>query len=142
LKRRGRGTYDVDKPPIFTIVNRETGYTVFLVLKNLQKVVGGIASKYIKNHAIVYTDEYVIYNNLIDHEKVIDHRTVNHGENEYANGEIHVNNNENRHSLLRRFLRIFRGVSKYNLQGYALLEQYRINYKIDSYDMILETIIE
>ena len=142
MKRRGRGTYDVDKPPIFTIVHRETGYTVFLVLKNLRKVVDGIAEKYIKNEAVVYTDEYVIYNNLIYHEKVINHKTVNHGDGEYAKGEVHVNNDENRHSLLRRFLRIFRGVSKYNLQGYAFLEQYRINYKIDSYDMILETIIE
>ena len=95
-----------------------------------------------KNGAIIYTDEYVIYSNLINHEKVINHYTVNHGEKEYANGEIHVNNDENRHSLLRRFLRIFRGVSKENLQGYALLEQYRINYKIDSYDTILQTIVE
>ena len=82
------------------------------------------------------------YNNLINHKKVIDHKTINHSNGEYAKGEVHVNNDENRHSLLRRFLRIFRGVSKYNLQGYALLEQYRINYKTDSYDMILQIIAE
>lgn len=53
-----------------------------------------------------------------------------------------MNSCENRHSLLRKFLRIFRGVSKENLQGYALLEQFRINYKVDSYDTILQTILE
>jgi transposase-like protein len=142
LKKRGRGTYDVDKPPVFTVVHREIGYTIFLVLENLRKKVGGIVDRFVENEAVIYTDEYVIYNNLIEHEKVIEHYTVNHGEREYANGEIHVNNDENRHSLLRRFLRIFRGVSKHNLQGYCLIEQFRINYKIDSYDMILETIIE
>jgi transposase-like protein len=96
----------------------------------------------VENEAIIYTDEYVIYNNLINHEKVVNHHTVNHGGGEFARGEVHVNNNENRHSLLRRFLRIFRGVSKDNLQGYILLEQFRINYKTYSYDMILQTIIE
>ena len=111
-------------------------------MKNLRKVIGEIVDQFVKNKAVIYTDEYVIYNNLISHEKVSNHFTVNHGEKEFANGEAHVNNDENRHSLLRRFLRIFRGISKDNLQGYILLEQFRINYKTDSYDMILETIIE
>ena len=142
MKKRGRGTYDTDKPPIFTIVHRKTKYTIFLVLKNLRKVVGRIVDRFVKNEATIYTDEYVIYNNLINHEKVVGHYTVNHSEGEYTKGEVHVNNDENRHSLLRRFLRIFRGVSKENLQGYALLEQFRINYKTDSYDMIFQKILE
>jgi len=37
LEKRGKRTYNPDKPPIFTIVNRETGYSVFIVLKNLFK---------------------------------------------------------------------------------------------------------
>lgn len=56
-----------------------------------------------KNEAIIYTDEYVIYNNLINHEKVISHYTVNHGKGEYAKGEVHVNNDENRHSYFVDF---------------------------------------
>lgn len=35
LKRRGRGTYKTDKPPIITIVERNTGYTIFSVAKQL-----------------------------------------------------------------------------------------------------------
>ncbi|MDR1818680.1 MAG: IS1595 family transposase [Methanobrevibacter sp.] len=139
LKRKG--TYEKDKPPIFTIVHRESKHTILLVLKNLRKKVEGIINRYVKNKATIYTDEYKIYNNMNNHEKVLSHYTVNHSKKEYANGDVHVNSDENRHSFLRKFLRIFRGVSKKNLQGYVLLEQYRINYKSDSYDMILQTII-
>jgi hypothetical protein len=39
LKRKGRGTYEKDKPPIFTIVHRESKHTILLVLKNLRKKV-------------------------------------------------------------------------------------------------------
>jgi len=100
-----------------------------------------ITTEYVKDKAIIFTDEYTIYHDLIEHEKVKEHHTVNHSNREYANGENHVNSDENRHSLLRRFMRIFRGVSKKNLQGYILLEQYRINFKTDSYDEILKTIL-
>ncbi|MCL2156515.1 MAG: hypothetical protein FWH54_00650 [Methanobrevibacter sp.] len=63
---------------MFTIVHRENKYTVFLVLKNLRKVIGGIVNQFVKNEAVVYTDEYVTYNNLINHEKITNHYTVNH----------------------------------------------------------------
>lgn len=43
---------------------------------------------------------------------------------EYANGEIHVNNCENRHSLLRQYLRIFRGISKKYLNKYVKFFQF------------------
>ena len=72
----------------------------------------------------------------------MDHKTVNHGIGKFAKREIHMNNNENRHYLLRKFLKIFLGVSKYNLQGHALLEQFRINYKVDSHDMIFKSKVE
>ena len=52
----------------------KTKYTIFLVLKNLRKVVGGIVDRFVKNEAITYTDEYVIYNNLINHEKVVQNK--------------------------------------------------------------------
>ena len=49
-----------------------------------------------KNEAIIYTDKYMSYNKLINHEKVINHYTVNHGNGEYVKKEIHMNNDENR----------------------------------------------
>ncbi|MDR2544182.1 MAG: hypothetical protein LBD03_01305 [Methanobrevibacter sp.] len=57
----------------------------------------------------MYTDEYSIYTGINKHQKINGHYTVNHSKKEYVNGNVHVNNCENRHSLLRPFLRIFMG---------------------------------
>jgi transposase-like protein len=56
--------------------------------------------------------------------------------------KVHVNNCENRHSLLRPFLRMFRGVSKHFLRGYLMIYQYIFNYKEDAPDKILQTILK
>jgi transcription termination factor NusB len=53
-----------------------------------------------------------------------------------------VNTCENRHSLLKPFLRMFRGVSKKYLQGYAMIYQYLTNYKEDALDKILQTVLK
>jgi hypothetical protein len=83
-----------------------------------------------------------IYSNINEHEKIKSHFTVIHSQKEYANGNIHVNTCENRHSLLRPFLRIFRGVSKKYLEGYVMIKEYIINYKEDAADKILQTILK
>ena len=88
------------------------------------------------------TDEYTIYLDIAKHEKISKHLTVNHSKKQYANGKIHVNNCENRHSLIRPFLRMFRGVSKKYLEGYVMLYQYIFNYKEDAADKILKTILK
>ena len=143
LKKRGRGTYKTDKPPVVTTVHRESKYTTFDVEKNLSKdLVAEKIDKFVDKGAMLYTDEYRIYSNINEHEKIKDHLTVNHSQKEYAKGKIHVNTCENRHSLLRPFLRMFRGVSKKYLKGYVMISQYFINYKEDAPDKILETIIK
>ena len=143
LKKRGRGTYATDKPPVVTIVHRKSKYTSFSVEKNLSKdLISRKIDEFVDKEAILFTDEYSIYSNIIEHEKINDHLTVNHSQKEYANGNIHVNNCENRHSLLRPFLRIFRGVSKKYLAGYVMIKQYIINYKEDAADKILQIILK
>ncbi|MDR3292147.1 MAG: transposase [Methanobrevibacter sp.] len=93
-----------------------------------------------KQHFILI--EYSIYQNIDKHPKLNDHRTVNHSIGQYVDGDKHMNNCENRHSLLRPFLRIFRGVSKKYLAGYVMLFQYLFNYKEDAVDKILHTILK
>ena len=79
-------------------------YTSFSVEKNLSKdLISRKIDEFVDKEAILFTDEYSIYSNIIEHEKINDHLTVNHSQKEYANGNIHVNNCENRHSLLRPF---------------------------------------
>jgi hypothetical protein len=47
------------------------------------------------------------------------HDFVNHTQKEYARGEVHENRAECLFSILKPYLRVFRGVSKVNLPGYV-----------------------
>lgn len=78
----------------------------------------------------MFTDDYTIYSNLKNHELVIEHQIINHSHCNYADGENHVNNAENRHSLLRPFLNMFRGVSKKNLNIYVKFFQFIYNHGV------------
>ena len=98
--------------------------------------------KFVNKKATLFTDEYTIYSRINEHDKIKNHFTVNHSQKEYANGNVHVNTCENRHSLLRPFLRMFRGISKKYLSGYIMIKQYIINYKEDAPDKILQTILK
>ncbi|WP_424356425.1 transposase [Methanobacterium sp. MBAC-LM] len=127
MKQRGRGTYKKNKPPIITIVERNTGKTIFSVEKNLSQQL--IKNK-LKNHCPqpvkLFTDDYTIYFGLKNQKLVTEHQIINHSNHKYAEENNHVNNAENRHSLLRPFLNIYRGVSKKNLtcKGIKATESY------------------
>ena len=111
--------------------------------KNLsKKLISDLIDKFVNKEATLYTDEYTISYDIIKHTKILNHHTINHSKKQYAIGKIHVNNCENRHSLLRPFLKIFRGISKRYLEGYIMLYQYIFNYKEDTPDKILETILK
>ena len=59
--------------------------------------------------------------------KVKSHKTVTHSNYVYAVDDTYVNNCENRHSLLRPFLNMYRGVSKKNLNNYVKFFQFKLN---------------
>ena len=48
---------------------------------------------------------------------------------EYARGDVHENRAECLFSLLKPYLRVFRGVSKYNLPGYVGFFQFLRNFR-------------
>lgn len=62
----------------------------------------------------LYTDSAGSYRAL----KGYLHDFVNHTKKEYARGEVHENRAECLFSLLKSYLRVFRGLSKTNLPGY------------------------
>jgi hypothetical protein len=76
---------------------------------------------YTNNKAVLYTDEYSIYQGIGKHSKFKEYHTVNHSQKEYDKGKFFVNNCGNKHSFLRPFIRIFRGVSKKFLDGYVMI---------------------
>ena len=54
---------------------------------------------------------------------------VNHTQKEYARGDVHENRAECLFSLLKPYLRVFRGVSKGNLPGYVGFFQFLRNFR-------------
>jgi transposase len=57
------------------------------------------------------------------------HAYVNHTQKEYARGDVHENRAECVFSLLKPYLRVFRGVSKFNLPGYVGFFQFLRNFR-------------
>lgn len=131
-KRRGRGTYANDRPPICAVIGRASKQVRIRVMKNTQgKTLCSFVEAYSHKDATVYTDEYDSYNKL---SRV--RLTVCHSANEWArdaNGdairEVHVNGNEGGWTGLRNFLRTFRGVHKKYLSGYVAIHEAAVNDK-------------
>ena len=71
----------------------------------------------------LYTDSASSYRALTGYV----HAFVNHTKKEYARGEVHENRAECLFSLLKPYLRVFRGLSKYNLSGYVGFFQFLRN---------------
>jgi hypothetical protein len=55
------------------------------------------------------------------------HEFVNHMQQEYVRGEVHENRAECLFSLLKLYLRVFRGMSKFNLPRYLGFFQFLWN---------------
>jgi transposase-like protein len=110
LKRRGRGTWESDRVPIFGLLCRG-GQVRLFTLRNVRTVtIRPIVEQMVQRGARVYTDSYDIYHFL--DQAGYRHATVNHGAREYARGEVHCNTIECTWSWLRQAIRTYRGVSK------------------------------
>ncbi len=131
-KRRGRGTYANDRPPIVGTVGRETGQVRLRVVRNTQgRTLRAHVHQFTRQGTQVYTDEYDSYNHV---ERP--HATVTHGQSEWARDddgdgmrEVHTNTCEGMWAGLRTFLRPFRGVHKRFLSGYVAIHEFRVNLK-------------
>jgi hypothetical protein len=73
----------------------------------------------------LYTDSASSYRDL----KGYLHDYVNHTKKEYARGEVHENRAKCLFSLLKPYLRVFRGISKMNLPGYVSFFQFLRNFR-------------
>ena len=120
---RGRGTLANEKPPVIGFIQRG-GELVIRMLENVQqKTIEPLFRQFVKPGSLVYTDEYNIYNRLVDWG--YGHKTVCHSKGEYARDEdgdgfceVHVNTQEGIWSLLRSWLRPHRGISQENMPIY------------------------
>lgn len=121
--KRGRGTLAGEKPPVLGLLQRN-GEVYIQMLPNVQQVtIQPVITQVVGVGSLIYTDEYDIYNRLV--EWGYQHKTVNHSIGEYARDEdgdgfheVHVNTLEGFWSLLRSWLRPHRGISQEKLPWY------------------------
>lgn len=134
LKRRGRGTWDSDRLPVFGLLCRG-GQVRLFVLRNVQTdTIRPIIEQMVQRGARVYTDSYCIYHFLS--REGYQHHSVNHGAGEYAldldgddHGKVHCNTMECTWSWLRKMIRTFRGVSKVYLPLYVAQFEFLYNHR-------------
>ena len=142
-KRRGRGTYANDRPPILGTVGRETGQVRLRVVADTKgETLREHSHRFTRGEAIVNTDEYQSYNGI---ERERD--TVCHGSKEYARDddgdgfyEVHCNSVEGMWTDVRNFLRTFKGVHKRYLFGYIAICEFRRNLKQVTPDFISQLV--
>lgn len=132
-KRKGQGTYANDRPPILSVVSRETGEHRFWGCAHADRRTCRrlIAENVPVGRTWLYTDEWQSYRG--SHPS---HGTVCHGMREWARddegdgrGEVHCNTCEGAGAALRTYLRAFRGVHKRSLHCYVATYEAMLNAK-------------
>ena len=120
---RGRGTLGKEKPPVLGLIQRGGQIAIQMLSDVRRTTIEPLIKGVVSAGALIYTDEYVIYDLL--EEWGYEHKSVNHGSGEYARDEdgdgfceVHVNTMEGFWSLLRSWLRPHRGVSQEKLPLY------------------------
>jgi transposase-like protein len=121
----GRGHYDKDRPAIIAWVSRQGAVVLHATRDFTVKTVQQAATIAVHVGSRLYTDSASSYRAL----KGYVHDYVNHTKKEYARGDVHENRAECLFSLLKPYLRVFRGISKCNLPGYLGFFQFLRNFR-------------
>ena len=121
----GRGHYDKDRPAIIAWVSRQGAVVIQATRDFTVKTVQKAADLAVQAGSRLYTDSASSYRAVTGYV----HEFVNHTKKEYARGDVHENRAECLFSLLKPYLRVFRGLSKTNLPGYVGFFQFLRNFR-------------
>src|SRR6516164_4840942 len=124
-RESGRGHDDKDRPAIIAWVSRQGGVVIQATRDLTVKTVQKAANLAVQAGSRLYTDSASSYRAV----KGYMHAYVNHTQKEYARGDVHENRAECLFSLLKPYLRAFRGISKLNLPGYVGFFQFLRNFR-------------
>jgi hypothetical protein len=120
----GRGHDDKDRPAIIAWSSRQGGGVLHATRDFTVKTVQKAADLAVQAGSRLYTDSASSYRAVQGYV----HEFVNHTKKEYARGDVHENRAECLFSLLKPYLRVFRGISKTNLPGYGGFLQFLRNF--------------
>ena len=131
-KRRGRGSYANDRPPVLGVIGRQSGQVRLRVAMDTKAAtLEAHVHQFTWPDCHIYTDEYASYNGIARTRS-----TVSHGIKEWARdddgdgiNEVHTNSAEGMWTGLRNFLRPFRRVHKRYLCGYVAVYECQVNLK-------------
>jgi len=129
---RGRPGPDSHKVPVFGMVERH-GQVRAMTVPNVKKatLMPNITRRVIPT-STVYTDELRSYNGLTN--AGFKHEHVNHSEQVYVSGDVHVNTIEGFWSLTKRGIGgVYHSVSAKHLQGYLNEYAWRYNHRADAH---------
>jgi hypothetical protein len=121
----GRGHDDKDRPAIIAWVSRQGAVVIHATRDFTMKTVQKAADLAVQAGSRLYTDSASSYRAV----KGYLHAFVNHTQKEYARGEVHENRAECLCSLLKPYLRVFRGLSTTTLPGSVSFLQFLRNFR-------------
>lgn len=124
--KRGRGAYG--KTIVFGLLKRQGKVYTEIVPDCSKATLQGIIRGHVEPATIIHSDGWRGYDGLVDigFDK---HFRVNHGENEFANGERHINGIESFWSYAKRRLAKFNGVPKHTFYLHLKETEYRFNHR-------------
>lgn len=131
-KRRGRGTYENDRPPVLGVIGRQSGEVRLRVVMDTK---AATLEEHVHAFTLpdchLYTDEYDSYNGIQRIRSAVAHGLKEWARDDDGDGirEVHTNTAEGMWTGLRNFLRPFRGVHKKYLSGYVAVHECSINLK-------------
>lgn len=121
----GRGHADKDRPVVFVLVQRGGPRVIEAGASIDQGTLRPLFERCVAAGSRVCSDSAGCYRLL----SALGYRVeqVNHGEGEYARGDVHENTSECEIGLLQQFLLAHRGISMATLPSYLKLHQFRRN---------------
>ena len=127
--KRGRGAYG--KTIVFGLLKCQGKVYTEIVPDCSKATLQGIIRGHVEPATVIHSDGWRGYDGLVDigFDK---HFRVNHGENEFANGERHINGIESFWSYAKRRLAKFNGVAKHTFYLHLKETEFRFNHRRDS----------
>ena len=127
--KRGRGAYG--KTIVFGLLKRNGKVYTEIVPDCSKNTLQAIIRGYVDLGTVIHSDGWRGYDGLVDigYDK---HFRVNHGMNEFADGERHINGIESFWSYAKRRLAKFNGVAKHTFYLHLKETEYRFNHRHDN----------
>lgn len=138
LAKRGRGA-KVRKQPVFGVFKRNGKVYLELIPDAQKEILEAIIKKRVRKHGKVFSDTHTGYQGLVALGYI--HRTVNHGDEEYVRGKIHINGMEGFWGLSKTNMQTYKGIRKTKWHEYLKEMEFRYNERQLSFEELAVKII-